>query len=61
MGKSTHFNEQPFYSQEIKLLNKGKILQINRKHGEERYKNSLLQQPITPLCFNLQYCIKVML
>ena len=31
MGKSTHFTEQPVYSQVLKLLDKEKILQISRE------------------------------
>ena len=31
MGKSTHFTEQPVYSQVLKLLYKEKILQISRE------------------------------
>ena len=38
MGKSNHFSGQPLYSQVIKLLDKSKILHINRERGDERYK-----------------------
>ena len=40
MGKSTHFFGQPIYGQLIKLLEKSKILQMNRRHGGERYVKS---------------------
>ncbi len=40
MGKSTHFFGQPVYGQLIKCLNKGKILQMSRNHGGERYVKS---------------------
>ncbi len=37
MGKSTHFFEQPLYSQVIDLLDKSKTLNLSRKNGGERY------------------------
>lgn len=37
MGKSTHFNGQPLYSQIIKMLDKSKVLQMSRTCGGERY------------------------
>ena len=37
MGKSTHFIGQPMYNQALKLLDKSKILRINREKGGERY------------------------
>lgn len=37
MGKSTHFNGQPLYSQIIKLLDKSEIQRISRELGGERY------------------------
>lgn len=37
MGKSTHFLGQPLYSQIIDLLDKVKILRLNRENGGERY------------------------
>lgn len=40
MGKSTHFFGQPIYGQLIKCLEKGKIIEISRKYGGERYVKS---------------------
>ena len=37
MGKSTHFFGQPILGQLLNYLNKGKILQISRDNGGERY------------------------
>jgi hypothetical protein len=37
MGKSIHFSGQPLYNQVISLLDKGKILEISRENGGERY------------------------
>ena len=37
MDKSTHFSEQPLFSQVIKLLYKSKFLQISRPNGGEHY------------------------
>lgn len=40
MGKSTHFSGQPLFNQIIKLLDKSKVLEINRNYGGERYVKS---------------------
>lgn len=37
IGKSTHFNGQPLYSQVIKFLCKDRILQLSCEYGGERY------------------------
>ena len=41
MSKSTHFFEQPSYGQLTKLLDKGKITEISRKHNGEKYVKKL--------------------
>ncbi len=40
MGKSTHFFGQPVYGQLTKCLDRGKILEMSRNHGGERYVKS---------------------
>ena len=40
MGKSTNFFGQPIYGQLIKSLDRGKIVEMSRKHGGERYVKS---------------------
>ena len=37
MSKSTHFIEQPLYSQIVKLLDRSRVLRISREHGGEHY------------------------
>lgn len=40
MSKSTHFFGQPVYGQLIKSLDRGKIVEMSRKNGGERYVKS---------------------
>jgi len=40
MGKNSIFFGQPIYGQLIKSLDRDKIVEISRKHGEERYVKS---------------------
>lgn len=37
MSKSSNFFGQPIYGQLIKSLDREKIVEISRKHGEEKY------------------------
>ena len=40
MGKSTHFFGQPVYGQQIKSLDRDKIVEMSRKNGGEKYVKS---------------------